>query len=43
MSDHKGHLFGYDIFGGDDEVAFVLTVCGVEDDYEFPFTYRKGC
>jgi len=34
-ADHKGHLLDSDIFGGDDEVAFVLTIGGVEDHDEF--------
>ena len=34
-ADHKGHLFNSDIFGGDDEVAFVLTIGRVEDYDKF--------
>lgn len=34
MADHKGHFFGSDGFGGDDEVAFVFARGGVEDDDE---------
>lgn len=39
VSDHKGHFLGCDGFGGDDEVAFVLAICGVEDDDEFSIPY----
>lgn len=35
MPDHKGHFLRRDIFGCDDEVAFVFAVGGVEDDDEF--------
>ena len=34
MVDHEGHLGGGDGFGGDDEVAFVFAVGGVEHYYE---------
>lgn len=34
VADHKGHFFGCDGFGGDDEVAFVFAGGGVEDDDE---------
>ena len=35
MPDHERHLLRRDGLGGDDEVAFILAVLGVEDDDEF--------
>jgi hypothetical protein len=35
VADHEGGFFGGEGFGGDDEVALVLAVGRVEDDYEF--------
>ena len=35
MPDHEGHLLCGDIFSSNDEVAFILTVCGVQDNDEF--------
>ena len=35
VSDHEGHFLGRDIFGRDDEVAFVFAVRRVEDYDEF--------
>lgn len=32
VADHEGHLFGGDVFGGYDEVAFVFAGGGIEDD-----------
>ena len=34
VSDHKGHFLRRDVFGCDDEVAFVFARGGVEDDDE---------
>lgn len=43
VPDHEGHLLGCDIFRCDDEVAFVFTVCRVEDYDEFAFACRTSC
>ena len=32
---HEVHLFGRDLLGGDDQVAFVLAVLVVDDNHEF--------
>ena len=37
MLEHEVHLLGSDLLGGDDEIAFVLTVFVVDDDDEFSF------
>ena len=29
VSDHEGHLLGRDVFGCDDEIAFIFAVGGV--------------
>lgn len=39
MADHEGHLLGRNVFCGDDEIAFVLTVHRIEDDDEFSISY----
>ena len=35
VAHHEVHLLGGNLFGGDDEVAFVLAVLIVDDDKEF--------
>lgn len=35
MAYHEGHLFGSDVLGGDDHVAFIFAVCAVEDEDKF--------
>jgi hypothetical protein len=35
MTDHECHLGRCNGIGGNNEIAFILTVLGVEDDYEF--------
>lgn len=39
--DHKGHLFGGDGLGGDDEVGFIFAVWFIEDYYELAIAWRK--
>ena len=41
MPDHKGHFLGGDVFGGDDEVAFIFAGDGVEDYDEFATLWRE--
>lgn len=35
VPDHEGHLLGGYILSGNDQVAFVFSVCGVEDYEKF--------
>lgn len=37
---HEAHLLRRDILGGDDEVALVFAVLGVEDDDEFASSWK---
>jgi hypothetical protein len=41
VPDHKGHLLRGDHFGGDDKVAFIFAVSGVQDDNKFSVFYNK--
>lgn len=41
-SDHEGHFLGGDILRGDDEVAFVFTISGVEDHDELSSSCVRG-
>ena len=39
---HEGHLFCGDLFGRDDEVAFVFAFGGVKDDDEIAIAWLKS-
>jgi hypothetical protein len=41
VPDHKGHLLRCDHFGGDDKVAFIFAVGGVQDDNKFSVFYNE--
>jgi hypothetical protein len=42
VADHKSHLLGCHVFGGDDEITFVFSARIIHYYYEFAITYAEN-